>query len=49
MFIVYGEESGEIKDFKTLREAQEFIKELYQFDKRNGIEDRYYIEKEGNK
>lgn len=44
MYEVYGEESGEVKGFKTLKEAQEFIKELKKFDKRNGIQDNYYIE-----
>ena len=46
MYVVYGEESGEVKDFKTLKEAQEFIKELYKFDKENNIQDKYYIEVE---
>lgn len=43
---VYGEESGYMESFDTLEEAQKFIKELKAFDKRNGIEDKYYIEKE---
>lgn len=43
-YVVYGEESGEIKEFKTLKEAKEFIKELKKFDKKEGIEDNYYIE-----
>lgn len=43
-FDVYGEESGYIESFNTLEEAQKFIKELKQFDKRNNIEDTYYIE-----
>lgn len=43
-YVVYGEESGEIKSFKTLKEAQDFIKELYKNDKRFNIEDKYYIE-----
>lgn len=46
MYIVYGVEQGEIKDFRTLKEAQEFIKELKKDDKRNGIKDTYYVEKE---
>lgn len=41
---VYGEESGYIESFDTLEEAKQFIKELYQFDKRNNIQDKYYIE-----
>ena len=43
-YVVYGEESGEIKNFKTLKEAKEFLKELKKFDKKQGIEDKYYIE-----
>lgn len=45
-YVVYGEESGEMKRFKTLKEAQAFIKDVKRFDKRNGIEDTYYIEVE---
>lgn len=45
-YVVYGEESGEMKRFKTLKEAKEFIKDVKRFDKRNGIEDTYYIEVE---
>ena len=45
-YIVYGEESGEIETFKTLKEAQDFIKSIIKFDKRHGfISDNYYIEK----
>ena len=44
MYLVYGEESGDIKEFKTLKEAKDFIKELYKFDRRNGIQDTYSIE-----
>ena len=43
-YVVYGEESGEVKSFESLKEAQKFIKELKRFDKENGIEDNYYIE-----
>lgn len=46
VYIVYGEESGYMKEFKTLPEARKFIKETEKFDKRNGIEDQYYIETE---
>lgn len=47
-YVVCGQESGEVKAFKTLKEAREFIKELKKkkFDKRNGIngiKDNYYI------
>lgn len=45
-YVVYGEESGEIKEFKTLKEAQEFIKALKLYDKKNRIKDKYYIEEE---
>jgi hypothetical protein len=45
-YVVYGEESGEIKEFKTLKEAQEFIKMLKLYDKKNRIKDKYYIEEE---
>lgn len=43
-YVVYGEESGEIKTFKTLKEAQEFIKSLIASDRRLGFKDKYYIE-----
>lgn len=43
-YVVYGEESGEVKSFKTLKEAKEFIRDLKRFDKEQGIEDNYYIE-----
>ena len=43
-YVVYGEESGEIKSFKTLKEAQEFIKSIIKSDKRLGFKDKYYIE-----
>lgn len=45
-FVVYGQESGEMKRFKTLKEAKEFIKDIKRFDRENGIEDIYYIEVE---
>ena len=35
-----------MKEFKTLPEAKRFIKETQKFDKREGIEDKYYIEVE---
>lgn len=41
---LYGEESGYIESFDTLEEVQKYIKELKAFDKRNGIEEEYYIE-----
>ena len=43
-FVVCGNESGEIKGFKTIEEARNFIKELKKFDKKNNIQDIYYIE-----
>ena len=43
-YIVYGEESGEIKSFKTLKEAKNFLKQIKIFDRKQGIEDKYYIE-----
>lgn len=45
-YVVYGEESGEIRRFKTLKEVKKFLKELKRFDREQGIEDKYYIEKE---
>lgn len=45
-YVVYGEESGEIKEFKTFKETQEFIKMLKLYDKKNRIKDKYYIEEE---
>lgn len=43
-YIVYGEESGEIKSFNTLKEAKKFINQLIKFDKKQGIEDVYFID-----
>lgn len=43
-YIVYGEESGEIKSFNTLKEAKKFINQLVKFDKRKGIKDVYFID-----
>lgn len=38
MFIVYGEESGEMLEFETLKEAKAFIKNAKRFDKENGFD-----------
>lgn len=43
-YIVYGEESGELKSFNTLKEAKKFIKQLKKIDKEEGIEDIYFID-----
>ena len=43
-YTVYGEESGEIKSFNTLKEAKKFINQLVKSDKRQGIEDDYFID-----
>lgn len=44
-YYVMGVESGEVKSFKTLRDAQKFMKtDLKRFDKEQGIEDTYWIE-----
>ena len=43
-YAVYGKESGHIKNFRTSDGAREFIKELKRFDKKEKIEDVYYIE-----
>lgn len=45
-YVVYGQESGEIKSCKTLKKAKESLKEIKKFDKRQGIKDKYYIEVE---
>lgn len=45
-YSVYGVEQDWIKDFKTLKEAKEFIKEMKKFDKEQGIEDTYFVEME---
>ena len=45
-FGVYGEESGLIKTLSSLSEAILFLKQLKEFDSKNGIKDIYYIEKE---
>lgn len=43
-YVVYGEESGELKSFNTLKEAKKFIKQLKKNDKEEGIEDIYFID-----
>lgn len=43
-YVVYGEESGELKSFNTLKEAKKFIKQLKKIDKEEGIEDIYFID-----
>lgn len=43
-YVVYGEESGEIKSFNTLKEAKIFINQLVKFDKKQGIKDVYFID-----
>lgn len=45
-YVVYGKESGEIKEFDSLKEAKQFIEELKKFDKRQKIKDVYYVEVE---
>ena len=37
MWCVEGQESGEYQEFKTKKEAKQFIKQVQAFDKRNGI------------
>jgi len=43
-YVVYSEEQGEIKSFKTLQQAKTFIKELKKIDKEEGIFDIYSIQ-----
>lgn len=43
-YVVYGEESGEIKSFTSIAQAKSFIKRLIKFDKEQGIEDVYFID-----
>ena len=43
-YIVYGEDSGELKSFNTLKEAKKFIKQLKKIDKEEGIADIYFID-----
>lgn len=45
-YSVYGVEQDWIKDFKSLKEAKQFIKECKKFDRENDIEDEYFIEVE---
>lgn len=42
MWIVSLEESGEEKEFRTKKEAERFVKEVKDFDRRNGIDDETY-------
>lgn len=46
-WIVYGWESGEYKEFKSEKEAKEFVKEAKRFDRKNGlIGEKWEITKE---
>lgn len=38
MWCIQGQESGEYQEFKTKKEAKDFIKQVHQFDKRNGLD-----------
>lgn len=42
MWIVYLEESGEEKEFRTKKEALKWIAQVKDFDKRHGITDEVY-------
>jgi hypothetical protein len=46
MWVVYLEESGEEKEFTTKKEALRWIKQVKDFDKRNGIDDEVYTLRE---
>ena len=46
MWIVYLEESGEEKEFRTKKEAEQFIRDVKDFDKRHGIDDEVYTLRE---
>lgn len=48
MWIVYLEESGEEKEFRTKKEAMAWIKQVKDFDRRNGIYDEVYTLYEEN-
>lgn len=43
-FVIYGEDQGEIgKEFDNLEDCYNYIQELKRFDRRNEIEDKYYV------
>lgn len=42
MWIVFLEESGEEKEFSTKKEAEQFVKDVKDFDRRHGIDDETY-------
>lgn len=43
MYIVYGEESGEIMEFRTKRDAETWIKDVKRFDAENGLDGENWI------
>lgn len=43
-YLVCGAEQGDIKSFKTLKEAKEFIEKLLKLDEEYDIQDTYHIE-----
>ena len=43
MWIVYGEESGELKEFRTKREAVSFVRDCKRFDKENGLDGENWL------
>lgn len=43
-FTVYGKEQGDIKDFFSLKDCYEFIQNLKVTDKRERIQDEYFIQ-----
>lgn len=43
-FEVYGVESGFIKQCDSVVDAYHLVKDLKEFDKHNGIKDKYYIQ-----
>lgn len=38
MWVVYGEESGEMLEFQTKKEAVKWVKDAKRFDAENGLE-----------
>lgn len=48
MYVVYNVDNEPLEEFKTIKEAREFIKECKRFDKEQGnpFNENYRIEKE---
>ena len=47
VYIAEGEDSGEYREFKSLKEAEDFVKAVRVFDKKNNLSgERWFVYKE---